>query len=97
MLDELLAADTDWCGHMDGWGAGGWAMMIGMVLFWALVIVVIVWLVRSQSWGAHHHPDSPLDLLDRRFASGEITADEYRERRSILRGEDPPRHSSENR
>jgi putative membrane protein len=75
---------------MCDWDGSGWAMLIGMVLFWALVVVAIVWLVRSAPWGGYHRPESPLDLLERRFASGEITADEYRERRSVLEGRKPP-------
>jgi hypothetical protein len=35
---------------MMGWGAGGWIFMgIGMVLFWALVIFGILWVVRALS------------------------------------------------
>lgn len=91
MAGMSILADTGWGDHMDGWGAGGWAMMIGMVLFWAVVIVVIVWLVRSAPWDARHHGQgTALDVLDRRFAAGEISADEYRERQSILRGDDKP-------
>jgi putative membrane protein len=91
MIDKLLTAETSWLAHMDGWDtdASGWVMMIGMVLFWALIVVAIVWLVRSAPWGGHHHRESPLEMLDRRFASGEITAEEYRERRSVLQGQPP--------
>lgn len=75
-----LLADADW-GHMDG----GWvAMMIGMVLFWGLLIVLVVWLLRGGLGHAHPHRASPLEILERRFAEGEITAEEYRERRNIL-------------
>jgi putative membrane protein len=63
-------------------------MMTGMVLFWGAVILAIVWLIRSAPWG--HHPDhgTPLDVLDRRFAAGEMSAEECRERRAVLRGKD---------
>lgn len=63
-------------------------MMIGMVLFWGLLILGIVWLIRSAPWGTHHGPGTPLEVLDRRFASGEINAEEYRERRSVLQAKD---------
>jgi putative membrane protein len=74
-------------------GAGWWiVMMLGMLLFWGLVIAAIVWVVRelSQSRSVHAGIDSPLALLDRRFASGEISAEEYRERRAVLSGESEP-------
>ncbi len=33
---------------------------------------------------------SPRDILDRRFASGEITAEEYQKSRDLLEGKPPP-------
>lgn len=83
--------DADWDGHMD-WDGGWWIVMaIGMILFWALVILGVVWLVRELSHSrearrADAEPDA-VAILERRLASGEISADEYRERRAILRGE----------
>lgn len=82
----LLADDADW-DHMDG---GWWIVMgVGMILFWGLVILGIVWLVRElggQSRGTHAAagPD-PSEILDRRLAEGEITVAEYEERRRALR------------
>ena len=85
----LLLADSEFGGHMGDWGAGWWILMaFMMVAFWGLVIVGIVWLIRSVGWG--HHDDkgaSAVELLDRRLASGEISPEEYRERRAVLRGE----------
>jgi putative membrane protein len=82
---SLLLADI-WSMHDNGVGVG-WmiVMMIGMALFWGLVILGIVWLARSGSW-SHHDHGSPLEILDRRFAAGEMSAEEYRERRSVLQG-----------
>ena len=87
----LVAEDeSDW-GHMDLDG-GWWIVMgLGMVLFWALVILGIVWLVREIG-GGHGHasragargPD-PLEVLDRRLAEGEIDVEEYEERRRTIR------------
>lgn len=43
----LLVADSGWDHHMDDWGAGWWiAMTVMMIVFWALVIVAAVWLLR---------------------------------------------------
>ena len=33
--------------YWDGGWWGGWVMMVGMVVFWAVVIFLIVWVVRS--------------------------------------------------
>lgn len=79
----ILLADTD---HMGDWGAGWWIVMVlMMVVFWALIILGAVWLVRSLADGNHtiRHRD-PLEVLEQRLASGEITPEEYRERRDLL-------------
>lgn len=86
-LSILSYADT-WGMHEGDVGVG-WmiAMMIGMALFWGLVILGIVWLIRSGPWGHRDH-DTPLEILDRRFAAGEMSAEEYREKRNALQGND---------
>lgn len=88
----LLLADAGFGDHMGDWGAGWWILMsFLMVAFWGLLIVGIVWLVRSVSWGQHDRPGtSAIELLDRRLANGEISPEEYRERRAVLRGEHGP-------
>lgn len=61
--------------------------MFGMVLFWVLIVMGIVWLARGAPTGpTGTRTETPLQLLDRRFAAGEITADEYSERREVLIG-----------
>jgi putative membrane protein len=82
----LLLADSGWDNHMGDWGAGWWiVMMLMMVVFWGLVIVGVVWLVRSLTAGHHRgHHDDPLAVLDHRLASGDISIEEYRQRRELL-------------
>lgn len=83
----LIFADIDGDHMGDGWWV---AMAIGMVLFWALVIVGLVWLARELT--GRQGPGSrqdPLELLDRRLAEGTISPEDYRERREILRGSAP--------
>ncbi len=86
-----LLADSDFNSHMGNWGAGWWILMAAMmVVFWGLVILGVVWLIRSFAPGHHHshaaHGGSALEVLDRRLAQGEISPEEYRERREVLRG-----------
>jgi putative membrane protein len=68
--------------------AGGWWLLSGP-LFWLLIIVGIVLLVRgsgrSPSTGGGR--ETAIDVLDRRFAEGELTLEQYRERRSVLEEE----------
>ncbi|HEX5568451.1 MAG TPA: SHOCT domain-containing protein [Streptomyces sp.] len=78
----------------DGFGGWAWfAMSVGMVLFWALVIVGAVLLFRAlERPGEHVHTPavpSPEQLLAERFARGEIDEEEYRSRLAALRAAGP--------
>ena len=75
-------------GHMMDWGWG--PMMFGglmMVVFWVGVIVLVVLAVR---WIGGRSADrtppsvSALDILDERFARGEIDKDDYEDRKLVL-------------
>ena len=69
-----------------GWG-WGWMtlMMIPMLLFWAAVIFGIVWLVRSMTdRRPEPRTESPLEVLDRRFAEGAISVEDYHVHREVL-------------
>jgi putative membrane protein len=81
----LILADQ---GHMfDDFGGGWWIpMMVGMILFWGLVIVGIVWLVRGSRGPREDKKVSAVELLERRLAEGDLTVEEYRERRAVLTG-----------
>jgi putative membrane protein len=76
----------------DAWhhdGPGWWIVFVP--LFWIAVIGGLVLLLRSRGgWGpprAAVDRESAIDVLDARYARGEIDLDEYRERRSVLTGE----------
>ena len=79
--------------YMHGAGWGWWILMsVGMVAFWAAVIYLVVWLVRGAPPARRQEPtetstETPLDLLQRRLAAGEISVDEYNERRQVLEQE----------
>jgi len=64
-------------------GFGG----LWMLLIVAGVVVLIVWAARQGS-GQQGTPSRPraLDILDERFARGEIDEEEYRKRRTLLEG-----------
>jgi putative membrane protein len=70
-------------------------MWVFMGLFWLALIAVIVWLVvqllparggtTSAGPGAAAPPgESPLDILDRRLARGEVDLETYRAQRAAL-------------
>ena len=60
------------------------------------VILLIIWAVRSlpgstlmKTGSRAAAAETPLEILARRFASGEITAEEYQRARDLLRGDSP--------
>jgi putative membrane protein len=64
------------------WGGGF------MWLFWIVLIVVFVMLIKSITGGssstdASHH-ETPLDILKKRYAKGEIDEEEFERRRKEL-------------
>lgn len=74
------------------WGWGAWVGMSAlMLLFWALVIIAVIALVRSLGGTRQGSPpaadrerSSAEQLLDERFARGEIDEDEYTRRGQLL-------------
>ena len=73
----------------DGWGPGAWiAMAFVMLVFWTIVVAAIITLVRSNQGRQDHTVRGVGDaerILAERFARGEIDADEYKQRRDLLR------------
>jgi putative membrane protein len=73
-------------GGMMGWGYGAYGMgIVGwlfMLLFWGLIIVGLILVVRwlwdhGRSGTGAGTGDAPLDILKRRYARGEITKEEF--------------------
>ncbi len=58
--------------------------MLGMLLFWTLIIVGIVLLVRFIWDRTNGRTTDALSILQERFARGEINREEYEERRRAL-------------
>ncbi len=59
----------------------------GMHLIWWLIwIFLLIWIFATPWYvpGRKKEKDSPLDILQRRFASGQITKEEYLEQKAIL-------------
>jgi putative membrane protein len=72
-------------GHMDaGWGL---VMALGMLAVWALIVVAIVWFIRTGTGRASstHPAGNAEQILAERLARGEIDAEDYRARLAALR------------
>ena len=81
----------------DTWGmhgdvGTGWMILMGgmMLLFWGAIVVGIAWLIRGAAgvrWGHEENrvtTEDPVQILERRFAEGAITPEDYAVRRKIL-------------
>lgn len=69
-----------------GWGMGPWGW-IGMGLFWLVLIALVVWAITAllpRGGSATGRGESAEEILDRRFALGEIDAEQYRRSREEL-------------
>jgi putative membrane protein len=75
------------------WGFGG----IFMILFWILVLLAVAalirWLALPPGTGVRGRSDSPesdaggaLEILEERYARGEIDREEFLQKRADLRG-----------
>jgi len=68
-----------------GWMGPGW---IFMLLFWALVIAggiaLVRWLGTRDKGGGDRKRRTPLDILQERYARGEIDREEYEQKRRDL-------------
>lgn len=70
--------------HWDyGWGMGsGWLFM---VVFWVLVIAGVFFLIRLIAGSKKEDKtETPLDILKKRYASGEISKEEFEEKKKDI-------------
>lgn len=71
----------DW--HM--YGPWGWGMMFFMVIFWVLVIAGAIYLFRRLPFRPmEKQEDSALEILKKRYARGEISKEEFEEKKRDL-------------
>jgi putative membrane protein len=86
VLAKEVAMMHDW-GYGWGWGSGMFLgplfMIAGPVLLIVLVVALIRWLNDSRERPGVRLR-TPREILDERFAKGEIKRDEYEERRKAL-------------
>ena len=86
---------SPWGMHMM-WGSWGVGMRLMMFLFWAALIVAVVYFIRwlitagdhRQQAVTGHGTESALDILQKRYARGEISKAEFQDMRQDLQEKD---------
>ena len=72
-----------------GWGGGPGFGLIGMVLWWVLIVLGIVllakWLFSGGLGGGRASGDRALEILKERYARGDIDKQEFEEKKQDLR------------
>ncbi|HJU49088.1 MAG TPA: SHOCT domain-containing protein [Gaiellaceae bacterium] len=77
-LGQAVLASGDW-GHHGGWG-------VLWLLFWLAALATTAWIVlRLLRRRTPSGVDRARDILAERYARGELTSEEYRERLEQLR------------
>ncbi len=98
MTFSMLASVLTPCGDKEAWSCnmmgdiGGWWGMgfgwISMILFWGLVILAIAalakWLMQQPPGGGSPRDKMPLQILQERYARGEIDREEYEQKKQDL-------------
>jgi putative membrane protein len=95
--EKMVALSTfmDFCREGGShWGAGGWIwmgimMLAGLVLIVAVVYALLKGASTSRAQGSNASPvhrETPLEIAQRRYASGEITQEEFERIKKDLSG-----------
>lgn len=80
-----------WYGNgMNGWGYA--LMVVGMIVFWVLIVVAVIAVIRALTPATTPTPqppapasDTPEHLLAQRLARGEIDEDAYKRTLHLLK------------
>jgi uncharacterized membrane protein len=100
MVSTWMEVDLMFMHHPGPFGYFPFGVLSGLaaLLFLAGVLLLIIWLVRAMSGPSsmrHGYnappaaaPESPMEILRRRFAAGEISAEDFQKARDLL-GDNP--------
>lgn len=78
-------------------GVMNWGMMIFMMIFWTIVLGLVIYGIimlvtrgneRNKSDNPNRSENRALDILNERFAKGDLSEDEYKSKRDLLMDKD---------
>ena len=78
-----------WC-NFGQWGLYGWVGLVVNLVFWIGLILLVVWIVRkifagSSSVQVGVSSSGAREILDMRYARGEITREQYEQMKADIR------------
>ena len=84
-MGGMMGPGMMWRGGGWTWGVGMWLGGLAMLVLWGALIVGAILVVRLVGGiPGRDVRTSPLDILKRRYASGEITREQYEQMRKDL-------------
>lgn len=74
---------------MNGTGSMMGGMGIFPVVFWILILVGVYFIIKSVSANKTNNDETPLDIINKRYAKGEIDSETYQRMKNELNGNKP--------
>lgn len=70
------------------WGLGGWWMIIVWIVVIVGIVFLVKWLVEQGKTGKEtsEKEESALEILEKRYARGEINKEEFEQKKKDLTG-----------
>ena len=75
---------ADWPGPWHMWGGWGFGWMFPMLMMVVAIALCVYFMTRGHGYSQRDVTASALQLLNERFAKGEISKEEFEEKRSLL-------------
>jgi putative membrane protein len=78
--NDRIMHDNDYGHMMDWWQGGGvgWAMWIILALLVGITVYLVIYVSREKQ-GGKPSSETPLEILKKRYARGEISKEEFNE------------------
>lgn len=79
----MMGWDWNEAHHASGWmwlWMGAWSLLV----IAGIVALVVIGMRAVDRGGAQRGPEEPMDILERRFAAGELDVEEFERRRDTL-------------
>lgn len=81
----FASGHSEWGGHMhEGWFMGPFMMVLMLIVLVVAVVIVLRLLGWNSADGSGGKTSNALEILEERYARGEIDGEEFREKKQTL-------------